>query len=88
MMPSKKLTSVNVHSIELFGRNVTINTFVHASIGIGTDNIVLNDRILEIIPELERSDKHLQVPDLTLSLSFLQDAGALAINPAIFTAKL
>jgi hypothetical protein len=84
----KKLAGVNVHSIELFGRNVTISTFVHASVGIGIDKTVLNDKILEIIPELKSPDKYVQVPDLTLSLSFLQDAGALAINQAVFTAEL
>jgi hypothetical protein len=84
----EKLAGVDVHLIDIFGCNITISTFVLVSVGIGIDNYVLNDKIFEIIPERESPDKDIQIPDLVLSLNFLQDARALAINQAIFIAEL
>lgn len=81
----EKLANIDIHSIEIFGRNVTITTFVPLSIGIGIDNRLLSDKIFEIIPEQRSDSGGLVMSNLVLSLSFLQDAGALAINQAIFT---
>jgi len=80
-----KLPEADVHSIEVDGCNITITEFVPLTIGTGIDDSCLRDKIFEVIPIQKSEDKELVLPNLVISLNFLYDAGALAINPAIFT---
>lgn len=79
-----KFTDVDVHNVEIFGRNVTISTFVKLSIRTGIDEKVVRDKVFEIIPENRSRDGNLATPNLVLGRNFLYDAGALAINEALF----
>ena len=80
-----KLPETDVHSIEIGGCNVTITEFVFLSIGTGIDDSYLRDKIFEVVPIQKSEDEELVLPNLVVSLNFLYDSGALAINPAIFT---
>jgi len=82
-----KLPETDVHSIEIDGCNITITEFVPLTIGTGIDDSGLSDKIFEVIPIQRSEDEELVLPNLVLSLNFLYDAGALAINPAIFTSS-
>jgi hypothetical protein len=81
----KELSDVDVHSIVYFGHYVTIKTFVPLSVRVGIDHKGLKNEIFEIIPGNVGNNEDLIVPNLLLGLNFLYDAGALAINQAIFT---
>lgn len=81
----QKLNETDVHSIEIGHRNVTITEFVLLSIGTGIDDSCLRDKIFEVVPTHKSECKEFVLPNLVVSLNFLYDAGALAINPAIFT---
>jgi hypothetical protein len=81
----RKLNETDVHSIEIGCRNVTITEFVPLGIGTGIDDSYLRDKIFEVVPTHESECKEFVLPHLVLNLNFLYDAGALAINPAIFT---
>jgi len=80
----QKFSDVDIHSISISGHNVTITTFVLLSIGVGIDNRLITDKIFEIIPEQKSCGSDFAMADLILGLSFLNDAGALGINQAVF----
>ena len=81
----RKLNETDVHSIEIGRRNVTITEFVFLNISTGNNDSCLRDKIFEVIPTQNRERDGLVLPNLVVSLNFLYDAGALAINPAVFT---
>ena len=81
----RNLADTDVHSIEIGGCNVTITEFVLLTIGTGVEESSLPDQIFEVVPIQKSEDEELVLPNLVISLTLLYEAGALAINPAIFT---
>jgi hypothetical protein len=81
----EELADIDIHPVEIFGSNVTITTFVLLNISIGIDDKLLSDKVFEIFPDRKSDDEMSVAADLVLSLNFLSDGGALAINPAVFT---
>jgi len=80
----KLLADVDIHTIEVAGCKVTIKTFIPLTIRVGIDGKVLANEIFEIISRNDNRGEP-EVANLVLGLNFLHDAGALAINQAIFT---
>ena len=81
----EKLPDIDVHSVDIFNLTVIITTFVPLRIFNGIDNRFMGEKIFEIIPKQKTDDSRFVFPDLIIGLGFLQDAGALVINQAIFT---
>jgi hypothetical protein len=81
----RRLPEIDVHSIEIGDHTVTITEFILLSIATGIDDSVLRNEIFEVIPIQKSECEEFILPNLVLSLNLLSDAGALAINPGIFT---
>jgi hypothetical protein len=81
----RKLPEVDVHSIEIGNHTVTITEFILLSIATGIDHSVLRNEIFEVVPIQKTEGEEFVLPNLIVSLNLLSDAGALAINPGIFT---
>lgn len=82
----RKLPEIDVHSIEIGCHAVTITKFILLNIINGIDDSVLRNEIFEVVPVQRRESEEFILPNLVVSLSILSDAGALVINPGIFTA--
>jgi hypothetical protein len=82
----RKLPEIDVHAIEIGHHAVTITEFILLCIANGIDGSVLRNEIFEVVPIQKSESEELILPNLVVSLSLLSDAGALAINPGIFTA--
>jgi hypothetical protein len=80
----RKLADIDVHDIAIGRCNVTVTEFVFLSIATGVDK-VLRHKIFEVVTPVESEDEEFVLPDLIVGLNSLSDAGALVINPAIFT---
>jgi len=79
----EKFAEVDIHPVDMFGRNVTVTEFVLLSIGVGIDDAVLTNKIFEVIPN-QKGEEGFVTTNLLLGLDFLGDAGALGINQALF----
>jgi hypothetical protein len=80
----RKLADIDVHDIAIGRCNVTVTEFVFLSIATGVDKF-LRHNIFEVVTPVKSEDEEFVLPDLVVGLNSLSDAGALAINPAIFT---
>jgi hypothetical protein len=80
-----KLPETDVHSLEIGCHTVTITEFVLLSIATKLRDSVLRNEIFEVVPIMKSEGEELALPNLVVSLNLLSDAGALAINPGIFT---
>lgn len=80
----EKLPEIDIHSIVIGSRSVPITQFVLLSIRTGINDSVLRDKIFEVVPAQNMEGSAVVLPNLVVGLNLLNDAGALAINPAIF----